>query len=132
MKRPGEDRPAIYVLTALLVAGVFGLDLATHLGTEEWVLYFIPLTVSLFASRPIAPIVIGFACAALVGAGYLLSPAVEIEAVIRLTQINRALGSAALIGLGFVGWRFVATKSRLELEDWINDGQVQLSARMRG
>ncbi len=132
MKRPGEDKPAVYVLTALLVVGVFGLDLVTHLGTEEWVLYFIPLTVSLFASRPLAPIVIGVACAGLVGAGYVLSGAPETQAVVELTQINRALGSAALIGIGFVGWRFVATKTRLELEDWINDGQVQLSAKMRG
>ena len=132
MRRPGEDRPAIYVLVSVLVAAVFGLDLATHLGMEEWVLYFVPLTVSLFTSRPLAPVGVGLTCAALVGAGYLLSPMPELEAVVRFSQINRALGSAALIGLGFVGWRFVATKTRLQLEDWINDGQVQLSARMRG
>jgi signal transduction histidine kinase/CheY-like chemotaxis protein len=132
MKRPGEDRPAIYVLTALLVTGVFGLDLVTNLGTEEWVLYFIPLTVSLFASRPLAPVAIGVVCAGLVGAGYFLSADPAHASVVPLTQINRALGSAALIGLGFVGWRFVAARTRLELEDWIKDGQVQLSARMRG
>src|SRR5262245_49367025 len=101
MKRPSEHRPAIYVLTALLVTGVFGVDLVTHLGTEEWVLYFIPLTVSLFSSRPIVPVVVGLACAALVGLGYVFSPSPDAEAVFRLSQINRSLGSAALIGLGF-------------------------------
>jgi len=132
MKRPGEDRTGLYVLIALMVGGGFALDVATHVGLEVWVLYFIPLIVSLFTTRPIAPVAIGVMCASLVVAGYVLSPAAPVEGVAQISQVNRALGSVALIGLGFVGRQLIATKVRLAVQDWVNEGRVLLSERMRG
>jgi signal transduction histidine kinase/DNA-binding response OmpR family regulator len=132
MRLAGEDRPAIYVVIALLVAGAFVFDLVTHVGLEVWVLYFVPLVISFSMSRSELPLVIAFSCVALVAAGFFVSPPPPSAEMVGASVLNRSLGAAALITLGFVGQLLVRTKVRLAVQDWINEGQVQLAERMRG
>ncbi|MGZ9275303.1 MAG: hypothetical protein ACXW34_11235, partial [Nitrospira sp.] len=47
---------AEYGLTAVLTVGIFILDFLTPSEVDEWVLYAIPLTLTLTSSRPRAPL----------------------------------------------------------------------------
>ena len=132
MKRAGDERPWAVVLIAVSMAAMFGLDLSTSLGLSVWVLYFIPLALSLFTSRPLLPVALGFICTALLALGYAYSPPPPVEALVTAARVNRSLGGAVLIALGFAGRQLISAKMRIALKDWIDQGQVQLSAKMLG
>jgi CheY-like chemotaxis protein len=119
-------------LMAVLVAAAFTLDATTYLGVSVWVVYFVPLVLSLFTSRPILPLALGVLCALLLALGYFLSPIPPLEEFILLSRVNRVLAAAALIAFGLVGRQFVASRQRLLRQEWIDAGRNGLAARMQG
>jgi signal transduction histidine kinase/CheY-like chemotaxis protein len=132
VNRPGQERAGYYLLVGLSIAGVFAIDLVTFLGMGVWVLYFVPLFLCLFGPRPAAPVAVAVVCTLLVGSGYLLAPHPPQSELLVISQLNRALAAAALLGLGVVGRQFVLNQNRVRLQEWLGAGQTELSARMQG
>ena len=132
MRQPDDDKPVVYAFVTLLVLAVFGLDMLTDLGTATGVLYFIPLTLCLATSRPIAPLIVSGVCVLLIWTGYVFSPPAPTEALHQIAQLNRSISAAVVIALGLAGRWFIATKVRVEVQEWINAGHSGLSARMQG
>jgi CheY-like chemotaxis protein/signal transduction histidine kinase len=132
MRPPNQERVGLYALTALLMTGVFALDANTYVGLAIWPLYFVPLIVTLYSSRPLAPVVVAFAATALIALGYVVSPAPPAAELVHASQLNRSVASFVLIALGFVCRQFVSSKVRLALQDWANAGHARLQSELRG
>lgn len=78
---------------AILVTGIFLLDLLTPLGVAEWLLYLLPIALSAQPERPRAPLLLATACTGLTALGYLFSPS-GIDPW--TAALNRAMGVFAL------------------------------------
>ena len=80
----------------LLTAGVFVLDLFTPIGWAIWLLYFIPLVLSLPSKRERDPYYFAAIASILTLGGALLSPEGMIDP--RIDILNRSLGVAVMWG----------------------------------
>ncbi|MES2604926.1 MAG: response regulator [Pseudomonadota bacterium] len=120
---------ALYaVITALLIA-VFIADALTPLGVAVWVLYIVPLTLSLALPRPVYPLYIAAIATGLIIANFFTdTPGVDP----RVAQVNRAMGATALWVLAAVGYFFIRNKNSVRREEWLQTGQTRLSEVMQG
>jgi CheY-like chemotaxis protein len=131
MKRIERQASPLLELGILLTAGaVFWGDLVTTLGRTMWVLYLIPLSLSLFVWRPRIPLLTAAACTVLMVIGYLQSPHSLIP--LELVRLNRAFGAITLWLLAIVAHQFILGRLRLHERDWLKEGQARLRDRMQG
>jgi hypothetical protein len=86
-----EQKPTLvlYAAIALCLAGVFVADLLTPLGVTLWVVYLVPIVLSLFVWRPVTPLLIAGLATLLTASGYVLAPQ-GVDPVV--PQINRGVG----------------------------------------
>lgn len=107
---------AEYGLTALLTVGVFLLDLQTPPGLVEWVLYAIPLMLTMYSSRLRAPLYFAGLVTLLLGIGFVASPqgGLPLYAV-----INRLLGIGLMWGFALV------LVSRKQVSQALTNAQAQ-------
>ncbi|WP_447979814.1 PAS domain-containing sensor histidine kinase [Candidatus Nitrospira bockiana] len=85
-------------MTGALLAGVFALDIATSLGHIVWLLYLVPLGLTVWAGSERFPLTVAFWCGLFTVSGYFLSP--EVDHSPSMPMINRLLG---LIIFGVMG-----------------------------
>lgn len=90
---------AEYGLTALLTVGIFLLDLQTPSGVVEWVLYAIPLTLTVTSSLSRAPLYFACLVTVLLGIGFAASPQGGSSLY---AMINRLLGMGLMWGFALV------------------------------
>ena len=73
--RPSVDTTRLLTAgIALTMVGVLFADVCTPLGVAVWIVYLIPLLLTLFAWRPEVPLVVGVLTSALMVIGYVASP----------------------------------------------------------
>ncbi len=107
---------AEYGLTALLTVGIFILDLQTPPGLVEWVLYAIPLTLTVTSSRPRAPLYFACLVTLLLGIGLVASPP---GGSFLYAMVNRLLGLGLMWGFALV------LASRTQMTRALTDAQAQ-------
>lgn len=90
---------AEYGLTAILTLGIFISDLHTPSDVVVWVLYAIPLTLTLTSSRSRAPLYLATLVTLLLAIGYVASPP---SVSPRLDMVNRLLGIGLMWGFAIV------------------------------
>ncbi|MGZ8394802.1 MAG: PAS domain-containing protein, partial [Nitrospira sp.] len=118
---------AEYGLTAVLTVGIFILDFLTPSEVDEWVLYAIPLTLTLTSSRPRAPLYFAGLVTLLLGIGFVAStPGVSSLSA----MINRLLGIGLMWGFALVLvsrqlGRTGADESRRQMTRALTDAQAQ-------
>ncbi len=118
---------AEYGLTAVLTVGIFILDFLTPSEVDEWVLYAIPLTLTLTSSRPRAPLYFASLVTLLLGIGFVAStPGVSSLSA----MINRLLGIGLMWGFALVLvsrqlGRTGADESRRQMTRALTDAQAQ-------
>lgn len=118
---------AEYGLTAVLTVGIFILDFLTPSEVDEWVLYAIPLTLTLTSSRPRAPLYFAGLVTLLLGIGFVAST----SGVSPLSaMINRLLGIGIMWGFALVLvsrqlGRTGADESRRQMTRALTDAQAQ-------
>ncbi|MEP7152554.1 MAG: hypothetical protein ABI856_12660, partial [Nitrospira sp.] len=118
---------AEYGLTAVLTVGIFILDFLTPSEVDEWVLYAIPLTLTLNSSRPRAPLYFASLVTLLLGIGFVAStPGVSSL----FAMINRLLGIGLMWGFALVlvsrqMGRTGADESRRQMTQALTDAQAQ-------
>lgn len=104
-------------------------DLYTPLGVAVWVMYLIPLALSLLASRPQIPLAVAAVSTLLMGVTLFSD---EPGDNMQLAQVNRACGIFTIWIMAGVAFYFVKNKIAIELERWIQKGQTSLNKMMVG
>jgi len=121
--------PGIAAAIALSAVGVLITDYYTPLGIAVWIIYLIPVVLSLFVWRPRVPLIVGAAVTALMILTYFTdAPGVNPM----IARINRGLGIATIWIMAAVGYYFIRNRLAVRKEQWLQTGQTRLSERMSG
>ncbi len=119
----------LYSAIAVSMVGVLIADLFTPLGVAIWIVYLVPVTLSLWAWRPEIPLYTTGA-ATLFILVTLLTDAPGMDRSI--VMINRTLGVLSIWVVGTVGYFFIRYKLAVAKDRWLQSGQTRLSEVMRG
>lgn len=115
----------------LSMVAVFFTDLVTPLGAASWILYLVPLALSLYESRSKAPVLVAIAATALIVGRYFVLPPPN-EWAVYITRVNRSLGVTTIWAVALLARQFIIAKVNLRERDWVRFGQRELSTRMQG
>ncbi len=107
-----KSSPVLEVAVWAGVLGVFAADLAVPLGIAVWILYLVPLALTLYEWRPRLPLLVAAGETALLVAGYFLSthPPTFLGTMARL---NRAFGAVTIWGIALVARQFIVARLNL-------------------
>lgn len=128
----GKKTPVQHAAILVSLAAVFALDTMTPLGVAEWILYLVPMALSLFLWRPQTPLLIAFACTVLILLGFAFSPPPYQGLPPWVPEINRAMAVVTIWIFAAMARQFIQTKVRLEEQHWIREGQTELGVRIQG
>jgi CheY-like chemotaxis protein len=126
-----KGSPAFNIAIWLSTLAVFWADLLTPLGYTVWILYLVPLVLSLYEWHPRTPLFVAGASTALILAAILLSPGPAASSV-GVARVNRSFGVLTIWAVALMVRQFITVKLNLRERDWIRSGQGELSARVRG
>ena len=118
---------AIIVPVSLVV--VFGVDALTPLGLAAWLFYLVPVCLSLYGHNPRLPLMAAAAATVLVGVGYALSPASNVNTTYAI--INRTAGVVMVWFLAVVVYRYIVAQMAMERAVWLQQAQVRIHQAVR-
>ncbi|MTE01069.1 response regulator [Paracoccus sp. YIM 132242] len=119
------------IVIALVICGVFILDLYVPLGTAVWLLYILPLAFSFSASRSWIPLLAAvLSCIAMAGGFFLDFGAPGIPT--HVAAINRTLAGGVYLILGATGRLLIRNRALLAREAWLREGEAALSQAVQG
>jgi len=115
---------------AALLAVVFVADWLTPLGVVVWVLYVLPVGLTLLGQSPTLPIGIAAACTvAMVLTLFTDAPS---GIATWMVYVNRACGVVVLWVLAFMTRSVVETRNRSRMEEWVRGLQAALLEQVQG
>ncbi|HLA63001.1 MAG TPA: histidine kinase dimerization/phospho-acceptor domain-containing protein, partial [Rhodothermales bacterium] len=124
-----KSPPALAFAIVATIVGVFLADLYTPLGVAVWVLYLIPVALSLFSWRPTVPLLIAGIVTALMAATFFTdAPGVDI----RVARINRVFGVLTVWTVAAIGYQYVRSKVAVRRQEWLQAARTGLSERIAG
>ncbi|HEX8884377.1 MAG TPA: response regulator, partial [Noviherbaspirillum sp.] len=118
-----------YVAIVALSAVIFAVDTQTRVGYAEWLLYLIPVVLTLFQKRPLAPFYVVGGQIVLMVVGFMLSPD-GIDAQIGAT--NRFMGFVVLLCIAYLVRKVIIERNRAQKLIWLQQGDGELSTSMLG
>ncbi|HEY8190497.1 MAG TPA: GAF domain-containing protein, partial [Micavibrio sp.] len=119
----------LYAGIAISIMGVFLADVQTPLGIAVWVLYILPLILSLWIWRPSVPLLIAVGVTILMVVNFLTDePGMDRT----LAEANRAMGLISIWSMAIVSHFFIRNKKAIRRHEWLQTGQTKLSALMIG
>lgn len=114
---------------ALSTLGIFMVDLRTPVGVATWLFYLVPLAVTFFLSRAIAPLAVAAVATILVIVDYFVSP----DGIAPwISQLNRTIGVAMLWCGAALLRKIIVSRLELQERDWFRAAQSQLSQQVIG
>jgi len=119
----------LYTVIGLITAGVFVSDLSLEIGIAIWVLYLIPMMLSLLLWQPWTPMVLSLAISILILVGLQFSP--EGGDPTRAI-INRSIGIATILIVAGIGFSFIKNRLLIRKQQWLDQGRSGLSLAMLG
>ena len=129
MQPSAKSALSLYVAIVAISAAVFGIDTLTRVGYAEWLLYLVPVALTLFQPRPLAPFLVVGGQIVLLITGFLMSPD-GIDAQIGAT--NRIVGFFVLVAIAFLVHKVIVERNRSRKLIWLQQGDSELSASMLG
>ena len=121
---------SLYIGLGAIAAAVFAADLFTPLGVAVWILYILPVGLTLLGREPTAPILAAIGCTLLmVVTAFTDAPG---QIVTWVAYINRACGVVAIWSMALLARSRIGVRTRLEEEDWLRRVQTQLLEAMQG
>ena len=99
-------------LLIALIAGIFVLDILTPLGVVVWILYLIPLGLTLWVANRRATFLVAGMCAVLTVAGFFLSS----PGPLRTSIVNRSMMIVTLGAIAVLVWNEKKTRHALSRE----------------
>jgi hypothetical protein len=116
---------AVGIVTMLVFAG----DLATPLGVAIWILYVVPLALTLFSRNPLTPVIAAFAFTMLM----VVTLFSDTPGIARwVVYVNRSCGTAVIWSIAFLARNLIETRGRVEREEWIRATQARLLQSLQG
>ncbi len=128
---PQARRQDLFVVAGVvaLEVVVFVFDLRLPRGLHEWLLYLAPVVVCLFASRAWVPLATAAVSTGLLALGFHHSPQGSID---EIALKNREIGALVIWVMAVVTSRFVVSRTRIQTDHWLKEGQARLSETMQG
>jgi CheY-like chemotaxis protein len=119
----------LYIGLGALAVVVFGVDLATPLGVAVWILYVVPLGLTLLGTIPIAPVIGAVGCTLLM----LVTLTVD-RAVVEpwVAYVNRVCGIVVIWTIALLARNLIQNRNRLQAEDWIRRTRTRLLEGIQG
>ena len=128
--QPSTKSAFPFHLAIVFISGiVFLVDTRTRVGYAEWMLYMVPVALTLFQPRPLLPFYVVAGQILLLVTGFLLSPD-GIDA--QIGAINRVVGFLVLVCIAFLVRKVIIERNRAQKLIWLQQGDGELSASMLG
>jgi len=124
-----KDSPVVLVAIPVLMLAVFVADLLTPLGVAVWILYVVPLALTLLSRNRNLPLAAAGAAFALVVVTMFTDEAGIAPWVARL---NRVFGIAVIWAIAFLARALITQRARVEREEWIRRTEADVLAAMQG
>ncbi|HSI47243.1 MAG TPA: response regulator [Ideonella sp.] len=126
------DRRDHLVLAAALLfeLGLLLVDVLTPLGFAEWVLYLLPLSLSLLQRRPRVPYLLLGVALVFTYLGLIFSP--PGSASILLLHVNRGMGAMAFVVMAVVVSRVLRQREAMQRQLWLQQAESALAQRLAG
>ncbi|QBQ54305.1 response regulator [Nitrosococcus wardiae] len=121
--------PFIYAAIILLMGGTLLVDLYTLLGIGVWAIYFLPIILSFWLGRPIAPLIIALLATALMTIDFLISPSKE---ALWWVAFSRSCGFIAIWAVAIDRHFSIKDWLAIQQHEWLQSGQVGLSKAIGG
>ncbi|RZA16147.1 MAG: hypothetical protein EOP02_23560 [Proteobacteria bacterium] len=124
MQPSAKSALSLYLAITILSAIVFGVDTVTRVGYAEWLLYLVPVALTLFQPRPLAPFLVVAGQIVLLLTGFLMSPE-GIDAQVGAT--NRIMGFVVLVAIAFLVHKIIIERNRSRKLIWLQQGDMTQS-----
>ena len=121
---------SLYIGLGAIAAAVFAADLFTPLGVAVWILYILPVGLTLLGREPVAPILAAIGCTLLMVVTVFTDTPGQI--VTWVAYVNRACGVVTIWTMALLARSRIGVRTRLEGEDWLRRVQTQLLEAMQG
>jgi len=127
----GDNRwsPFIYTGIALSMLAVLLADWYTPLGVAVWVIYLVPVALSLGLWRAEAPLLIAIFSTVLMVITFMTDAPGVLQTV---AKVNRAFGVITIWVVAIVGWFFINNRRAVWYQQWLQGGRSGLSTVMGG
>jgi signal transduction histidine kinase/DNA-binding response OmpR family regulator len=121
---------ALYVFQALLITFIFIGDVFTPLGVAVWILYIIPVGLSMRGRAPTLPILLAALCTGLMAVTLFTDdPGVSAS---WMAQVNRVCGVAVVWTIALLSNRLITARNAAEIEDQIKTTEARLFSQLQG
>jgi CheY-like chemotaxis protein len=128
VNRPRSE-VGLYATQVVLAAAIFVADLYTVLGLAVWILYIVPIGLSMRGTSPSAPLGLAAACTALMVLTFLTDdPGLSWW----FALINRICGVVVIWTIGILANQLVKARNEAEREDWIKSYEGRLYSDLQG
>jgi signal transduction histidine kinase/DNA-binding response OmpR family regulator len=127
---PGAGAISIYVFAGALAAAIFAADLLTPLGIAVWILYILPVGLTLLGRDDSAPIIAGVGCTLLLGITAFSGG--QGLVVPWVAYVNRIFGVGAIWTIVWLARTRILMRRQLEAEEWLRGRHTQLLEAMQG
>lgn len=127
----GDNRwsPFIYTGMALSMLAVLIADWYTPLGVAVWVIYLIPVALSLGLWRAEAPLIVATLSTMLMVFTFMTDAPGVLQTV---AKVNRGFGAVTIWVVAIVGWFFINNRRAVWFQQWLQTGRSGLSTVMGG
>ncbi|MDB5819023.1 MAG: histidine kinase [Rhizobacter sp.] len=130
MFHPVKDRSApLYLLIAVLLAGVFAVDMNVPLGIAVWVFYMLPVGLCIFGPLAFAPLLVALLSSALTAYAFYMSPP---SALVQVSFMNRCFGIFVLWAMALFAQQFVSARMKLRRLTWLQQSEARISEKLVG
>jgi signal transduction histidine kinase/CheY-like chemotaxis protein len=119
-----------YIAIGLILSAILYGDFITPLGIAVWVLYMVPLSMSVLVWNPAAPIILGILISGCMTMNFLLDTTAVVSRTLAMT--NRGIGLVVVWSIALMCYLFIKNKLSIRRQEWLQQGQVQLSAALAG
>jgi signal transduction histidine kinase/DNA-binding response OmpR family regulator len=121
--------PVLYAGVFGLVAAVFIVDMFTMLGIVVWILYVLPLALTLAGRNPGLPVITASVCSVLILVTLLTG---QQGVPLWMAAWNRVFGGVVLWTIALLARAFIAGRERIEEEAWSQAVHTRLLEAMQG
>jgi signal transduction histidine kinase/DNA-binding response OmpR family regulator len=119
----------LYAAVVISFLAVLAVDAVTPLGTAVWILYIVPVTLSLGLWTPAAPLLVAIAATiAMVATFFTDDAGIPYE----IARLNRTLGLLTIWCLAIVGYFFIRNKNAVRTQEWLEAGHIRLNDLVAG
>jgi len=124
-----KQPPLALIAIPLLMLLVFVADLLTPLGVAVWILYVVPLALTLLSRNRNLPLIAGGIAFALMAFTMLTD---EPGIALWVAQVNRLCGVIVVWTIAFLARNLIIQRERVEREEWVRRTEADVLSAMQG